>query len=68
MLKKNEGNIDRILRVVLGAALIAGYFMNSDGAYSWLYLLGIIPLVTGLIGSCPLYTLLGFSTCPMKKG
>ncbi|WP_420858785.1 YgaP family membrane protein [Marivivens marinus] len=68
MLKKNEGNIDRILRVVLGAALIAGYFMNSDGAYSWLYLLGIIPLVTGLIGSCPLYTVLGISTCPMKKG
>ncbi|RYG92040.1 DUF2892 domain-containing protein [Loktanella sp. IMCC34160] len=68
MLKKNEGNIDRILRVVLGAALILGYFMNSDGAYSWLYLLGIIPLVTGLIGSCPIYTMLGISTCPMKKG
>ena len=41
--------------------------MNGGGAYSWLYLLGIVPLVTGLIGSCPLYTILGINTCPMKK-
>ena len=67
MLKRNEGTIDRALRVILGLALIAGYFMNGGGAYSWLYLLGIIPLVTGLIGSCPLYTILGLNTCPMKK-
>ena len=67
MLKKNEGNLDRILRIVVGAALIAGYFMNSGGAYSWLYLLGIIPLVTGLIGSCPLYTIFGISTCKLKN-
>ena len=67
MFKRNEGTIDRALRVILGLALIAGYFMNGGGAYSWLYLLGIIPLVTGLIGSCPIYTILGFNTCPMKK-
>ena len=67
MFKKNEGNIDRILRVVVGALLIIGYFMNGDGAYSWLYLLGIIPLVTGLIGICPVYSMLGISTCPMKE-
>ena len=67
MLKRNEGTIDRALRVILGLALIAGYFMNGGGAYSWLYLLGIIPLVTGLIGSCPIYTILGINTCPMKK-
>ncbi|MCL7408992.1 YgaP family membrane protein [Marivivens donghaensis] len=67
MLKRNEGTIDRALRVILGLALIAGYFMNGGGAYSWLYLLGIIPLVTGLIGSCPIYTILGLNTCPMKK-
>ena len=67
MLKRNEGTIDRALRVILGLALIAGYFMNGGGAYSWLYLLGIIPLVTGLIGSCPLYTILGLNTCPMNK-
>lgn len=67
MFKTNEGEIDRIVRVVLGALLILGYFMNGDGAYSWLYLLGIIPLVTGMIGSCPIYTILGINTCPMEK-
>ena len=67
MFKRNEGTIDRALRVILGLALFAGYFMNGGGAYSWLYLLGIVPLVTGLIGSCPLYTILGINTCPMKK-
>ena len=67
MFKRNEGTIDRALRVILGLALIAGYFMNGGGAYSWLYLLGIIPLVTGLIGSCPLYTILGLNTCPLNK-
>ena len=67
MFKLNEGTIDRALRVILGLALIAGYFMNGGGAYSWLYLIGIVPLVTGLIGSCPLYTILGINTCPMKK-
>ena len=67
MFKRNDGTIDRALRVILGLALIAGYFMNGDGAYSWLYLIGIVPLVTGLIGSCPLYTILGLNTCPMKK-
>ena len=67
MFKRNEGTIDRALRVIFGLALIAGYFMNGGGAYSWLYLLGIVPLVTGLIGSCPLYTILGINTCPMKK-
>ena len=68
MLKRNEGTLDRILRVVLGVALLAGYYFNGDGAYSWLYLLGVIPLVTGAIGSCPLYSIIGISTCPMKKG
>ena len=67
MFKTNEGSIDRILRVVIGAALILGFFLNRDGAYSWLYLIGIVPLVTGLIGTCPLYSIFGISTCKMKK-
>ena len=67
MLKNNVGGIDRILRVILGVALIAGFFMNADASMRWLYLLGIIPLATGLLGTCPLYTILGLSTCPMKK-
>ena len=62
MFKQNIGNIERILRVLVGTALILGYFL-SDGAYSWLYLLGIIPLATGVIGYCPPYAWLGINTC-----
>ena len=66
-MKKNVGGIDRILRIVVGLALIAGYFFNADATYSWLYLLGIIPLATGLMSNCMLYTILGINTCPAKK-
>ncbi|MCA0044550.1 YgaP family membrane protein [Celeribacter litoreus] len=60
---KNVGGIDRIIRVVVGLALIAGFFMNPDASMRWLYLIGIIPLVTGLINFCPLYTIIGVNTC-----
>lgn len=66
MFTTNEGTVDRALRVIFGLALIAGYFLNSDGAWSWLYLLGIIPLVTGAIGWCPLYSVFGIKTCKTK--
>ena len=67
MFKTNIGGIDKILRIVVGLALIAGFFLNADGAYRWAYLIGIVPLVTGLLGSCPIYSILGLNTCPMKK-
>ena len=67
MLKKNVGGIDRILRIVVGLALIAGFFLNREGAYSWLYPIGVVPLVTGLMSSCPAYSIFGLSTCPMEK-
>jgi hypothetical protein len=68
MFTTNEGNFDRILRVVVGAALLVWFFMDQ-GAGFWHYakLIGIVPLVTGLIGNCPVYSLLGISTCTMKK-
>lgn len=59
---KNVGNIDRIIRIVVGVALLAGFFLSPDGAYRWLYLVGIVPLVTGLMSSCLLYRILGIST------
>ena len=68
MLKTNVGGIDRILRIVVGLALIAGFFLNADASMRWLYLIGIVPLVTGLMQTCPLYSIFGLSTCPMKKG
>lgn len=67
MLAKNVGGLDRILRIVVGAALLLGFVLNMDGAYSWLYLIGIVPLATGLMQTCPLYSLVGLNTCPMKK-
>jgi len=67
MFKTNVGGIDRILRIIVGLALLAGFFLNADATYRWLYLIGIVPLVTGLMRSCPLYSILGLSTCPMQK-
>ncbi|WP_323042364.1 DUF2892 domain-containing protein [Gemmobacter sp.] len=67
MFKTNVGGIDRILRIVVGLALIAGFFLNPDASLRWLYLIGIVPLATGLLSTCPLYSLLGVSTCPMNR-
>ncbi|MGP9789094.1 YgaP family membrane protein [Roseinatronobacter sp. NSM] len=67
MLARNVGGIDRILRIVVGLALLAGFFLNSDASLRWLYLIGLVPLATGLMQTCPLYTLIGLNTCPAKK-
>ncbi len=61
---KNEGNIDRILRIVVGLVLLALVFAGPQTPLGWI---GIVPLATGLIGWCPLYSIFGLSTCPMKK-
>jgi Protein of unknown function (DUF2892) len=68
MLTTNVGGIDRILRIVVGAALILWFFLDQGtGFWHWAKLIGIVPLATGLMSTCPLYTVLGLSTCPMKK-
>lgn len=64
MLKRNEGTLDRTLRVILGLVLLSLVFVGPQTPWGWI---GIVPLVTGLIGSCPLYTILGLSTCPVKN-
>lgn len=61
---RNEGKVDRTLRVVLGAALIALVFIGPQTAWGWL---GVVPLVTGLLGNCPVYSLLGINTCGIKR-
>lgn len=68
MFKTNEGTADRAIRIVAGLALLAWFFMDQGSGF-WHYakLIGIVPLATGLLGSCPLYSVLGVSTCPMKK-
>ncbi|MBL4812436.1 MAG: DUF2892 domain-containing protein [Rhodobacteraceae bacterium] len=60
----NEGNLDRVLRIVVGLVLIGLVFMGPKTALGWI---GIVPLATGLIGWCPIYKILGFNTCPMKN-
>jgi hypothetical protein len=68
MFTTNEGTLDRALRVLVGAALLVWFFMDQ-GAGFWHYakLIGVVPLLTGLAGTCPAYSILGLSTCPMKK-
>ena len=63
LLPKNEHKIDRALRVVLGIGLL---LLVPFGPQTKLGLLGLIPLVTGLLGSCPLYTLTGMRTCELE--
>ena len=59
----NVGGVDRILRIVLGAGMIALTLTGHIGAWGWL---GVVPLATGAIGWCPPYAMLGFSTCSTK--
>jgi len=62
ILPRNENIVDRTIRVVVGLALLA---LIVVGPKSWWGLIGLIPLVTGLAGSCPAYRLLGISTCSL---
>jgi hypothetical protein len=64
---KNIGSTERVIRGLVGVALILAFFLNSDGQYSWLYLLGIVPLGTAFVGWCPPYALLGINTCKTGK-
>lgn len=63
-MKANVGGIDRIARVVVGLVLIALAATGSVGVWGWI---GVVPLLTGLIRWCPIYPLLGISSCPLKK-
>lgn len=63
-MKVNEGTIDRSLRVVAGLVLIGLAATGTVGPWGYV---GIIPLVTGAVGMCPLYSLLGINTCPMTR-
>ncbi len=62
----NVGSTDRIIRIVLGLALLA-FALFSGSTYAWLGYIGIVPLLTAVFSSCPVYSLLGMSTCPVKR-
>ena len=65
LLAKNEHSVERAMRVVLGLGLLTLAFL---GPHTSLGYLGLIPLATGLLGSCPIYSILGFSTCRVPAG
>jgi len=60
----NEGTADRALRVVLGIAILSLAFVGPRTPWGYL---GFVPLLTGVFGFCPLYTVFGYSTCPAKS-
>ena len=62
-MKTNVGGIDKILRIVVGIALIAWAILGGP-VWAWI---GLLPIITGVMGWCPAYTLIGFNTCPLKK-
>jgi hypothetical protein len=63
-MKANVGGIDRILRIVIGVALILWAAVLGGPVWAWV---GVVPLATGLVKFCALYPLLGINTCPANK-
>jgi len=61
MFKTNVGALDRTLRIVVGIVLIALVFVGPKTAWGWI---GIVPLATGLLRTCPAYSILGLNSCP----
>ena len=64
LVRKNENELDRILRVVVGLAILSLAFFGPKTYWGFA---GLVPLLTGLVGRCPLYSIFGFSTCPLAR-
>ncbi len=63
-MKTNVGILDRSFRILIGLALIGLAVTGTIGAWGWI---GVVPLATGLLKTCPMYSLLGMSTCPLQR-
>ncbi len=63
-MKPNEAIWDRMIRVVLGIGLLSLVFVGPRTPWG---IVGVVPLLTGLVGFCPLYRMLGLSTCPVSQ-
>ena len=63
LMPRNESTFDRVARVGLGLGLLSLIFIGPQTLFG---LVGLVPLLTGLLGTCPIYTALGFSTCPIN--
>lgn len=64
LLAKNVGTVDRVVRVVGGSALLSLFVVAPDSPYRWFGVLGAVFVVTGLASRCPIYSVIGVSTCP----
>jgi hypothetical protein len=64
MFRTNEGRADRLLRIATGLALLALVFLGPQTPFGWI---GLVPLITGVVGFCPLYRLIGINTCPVQR-
>lgn len=60
MFSNNVGGLDRSIRVAAGLALMAAAASGTLGIWAWV---GVVPLLTGAFGSCPLYSMIGINTC-----
>ena len=65
-MKANVGGVDKILRIVVGLGLLS-LTLILEGNARWWGLVGLVPLLTGVVNFCPLYSLLGLNTCPVKS-
>ncbi len=63
-MNKNVGGLDRTIRIIVGLALIAAAATGTIGLWGWV---GVVPLLTGAMGWCPPYALLGLNTCSVKQ-
>ena len=66
-MKANVGSLDRALRVLVGLGVLS-LLVILEGNARWFGLIGLVPLLTATLGYCPLYSLLGVSTCPLQRG
>jgi hypothetical protein len=64
LMSRNEGTVDRVLRVILGIGLLSLTVVGPKTMWGYI---GLIPLITGVIGTCPIYTIFGMRTCPLKN-
>jgi len=64
-MKANVGGVDKVLRIVVGLGLLS-LILILEGNARWWGLVGLVPLLTGLVNFCPLYTFLGFNSSPAK--
>lgn len=65
-MRNNVGTVDRIIRVIVGLGMLSLLFLVKGKERLW-GLLGLIPLLTGILGLCPFYALIGLKTCPFKE-